>query len=373
MSLQMISDVLALRDISSHCPLCGRKFGRVARTDEHIFPRWLQKHHKLETRRLTLPNFIGKTYKSVRIDICEKCNHHRFGRLETEIARRVRSGDAFAAVQDLDQELLAVWLGKILWLLCRKGHAYPDHRRRNEPEPDSIVPQDLMPGITYLGMMERAFAMHKGMYACYLTDPPLPDFFYGPPYSLYVVEIDTRDTRFEAFDFADNLITLGAALRTGNLGLICAFDGGIHREFRLHRFQHLIGEKLHPVQFGELAARIFYDHTVLHEDALRVQYYWNRPLHAVVAQTQTPRSFDPFLAEHHDLERLAGMIGRGTYADPKKILHEGGRIFTCLEDHEGNFLRYAVTEEEIEAARRDPHQTLMGPLDSRWRTDSCSR
>lgn len=366
MSLRMISDVLAARDITTHCPLCGRKFGRVARTQEHIFPRWMQKHHKLETRRLTLPNFIGKTYKSVKIDICDRCNHYRFGRLESAIARRVCSGNAFSAVQDLDPELLAIWLGKILWLLCRKGHTYQDHRTRDDLAPDTIVPGAIMPGVAYLGMIQRAYAMRKDMYSCYLTDPPFPEFF-GPPYTLYVVEIDTRDGRFEPFDFADNLMTLGASLRTGNLGLICAFDGGVHRQFRLHRFQHLICEKLHPIQFGELAARIYYDHTVLHDDALRVQYYWNKPLNAVVAQTQTPRSVDPFLAEHHDPERLATFIGRGTYADPKTILHESGGIFTCLEDHEGNFLRSAVTEEEIEAARRDPQQILSGPLDSKWR------
>ena len=373
MSLRMISDVLSLRDIASHCPLCGRKFGRVTKTQEHIFPRWLQKHHTLETERLSLPNFIGKTYKSVRIGICEKCNHHRFGRLESEIGRRVCSGDAFSAVQELDPELLAVWLGKILWLLCRKGHAYQDYRTRNDPAPDTIVPQAFMPGLAYLGMIERAYATRKDMYSCYLNDPPFPEFFYGLPYSLYVVEIDTRDSRFKAFDFVDNLITLGAALRAGSLGLICAYDGGVHRRFRHHRFHNIICEKLHPVQFGELVARIFYDHTVLHEDALRVQYYWNQNLNAVIAQTQTPRSFDPFLAEHHDPVRLATMIARGTYTDPKRIIHESGQSFSCLEDHEGSFLRYAVTEEEIEAAQRDPHQTLIGPLESRWRTDAGSR
>lgn len=164
MSLRMISDVLALRDIATHCPICGRKFGRVVRTQEHIFPRWLQKHHKLETGRMTLPNFIGKIYKSVRIDICDKCNHHRFGRLESEVSCRVCSGNAYSAVQHLDPELLAIWLGKILWLLCRKGHAYQDHRTRDDPAPESIVAQALMPGIAYLGMIERAYAMLKDMY-----------------------------------------------------------------------------------------------------------------------------------------------------------------------------------------------------------------
>ncbi|MEQ1931545.1 MAG: hypothetical protein ABL957_13600 [Parvularculaceae bacterium] len=259
MSLRMMRDVLALRDIASYCPLCGRKFGRVAKTQEHIFPRWLQKHHQLETRRLTLPNFTDKTYNKVRIDVCDKCNHLRFGRLESEVARRLRSDDAFIAAKELDPELLALWLGKIFWLLCRKSHAFEDHRTRENPVPDSIFPQVFMPGAAYLGMIERAYATRKSMYSCYLTDPPFPEFFYEPPFSLYVVEIDTQDTRFEAFDFADNLITLGAALRTGNLGVICAYDGGVHRRFRRGRFQHIICEKLHPVQFCELAARIFYD------------------------------------------------------------------------------------------------------------------
>jgi len=366
----MISDVLAVRDIAVACPLCGRKFGRVSKTQEHIFPRWLQKQHHLETRRLVLPNLIGKRYTSVKINICAICNHRRFGLLESKISRRVCSDDAFSAVQDLDPASLATWLGKIFWLLCRKSHAARNHRTRNEPKPDHIIPNALMAGITYLGMIERAYAMRKGMFSCYLDDPPIPEFFYGPPYSLYVVEIDTRDVRFEAFDFIDNLPTLSVALRTGNLGLICSFDGGLHRRFRFHRFHHLMREKLHPIQFGELMARIFYDHTLLHEDALRVQYYWDKELNAVIAQSQVSRFLDPFLRDRHDPRRLAYMVGRATYIDPKKILYKDGRVFTCLEDHNGNFLRYAVTEEEIAAARRDPHQTLVGMLESKWRIDA---
>jgi hypothetical protein len=61
----MIRDVLANRDIDTHCPLCGRSFGRVKSSEEHIFPKWLQQHHGLLTRRLNIPNFIGKPYKSV--------------------------------------------------------------------------------------------------------------------------------------------------------------------------------------------------------------------------------------------------------------------------------------------------------------------
>lgn len=365
----MIHNVLALHDIESYCPLCGRDFGRSAKTEEHIFPRWLQKHCGLETVRLNLPNFIGKAYKSVKIDICYTCNNKRFGQLETKLSQLIRTDKAYSLVQELDLDLLAVWLGKILWLLCRKGHTYDDHRTRNEAISDKIVPHNLMPGATYLGMMLRSFAMRKGMFSCYVSDPPIPEFFYEPPYSLYIVEIDTRDDRFETFDYFDNLNVLGAAIRIGSLGVICVFDGGLNGRFRSYRYNHLTSEKLHPVQFSELTARIFYDNTVLHEDALKVQYFWNRSLNAVVAQTQTRRSFNPFLEEHQDPRRLASMIARLTCMDPDRILQGSENIFTTLEDGEGKFVPFVVTDKEIQEASSHPEHIVLGPMASRWRTE----
>ena len=61
------------------------------------------------------------------------------------------------------------------------------------------------------------------------------------------------------------------------------------------------------------------------------------------------------------------MVGRHTFSDPEAMISEDGRVFTSLKDHKGAFLRYAVTEEEIEAARNDPNQTIRGPLSVTWR------
>lgn len=63
MSLQMINGVVANRSIATHCPLCGRRFKGIESNAEHIFPKWLQHRHQLWTRRLTIPNFLGKPYK----------------------------------------------------------------------------------------------------------------------------------------------------------------------------------------------------------------------------------------------------------------------------------------------------------------------
>jgi hypothetical protein len=67
MSLRMIADVLKAREITTHCPLCGRAFAHFSWDEEHIFPRWIQHHHGLWNRKLNIPNFIGKRYKSVKI------------------------------------------------------------------------------------------------------------------------------------------------------------------------------------------------------------------------------------------------------------------------------------------------------------------
>jgi hypothetical protein len=150
------------------------------------------------------PNFTGKAYKSVKIKICKRCNGKTFGDLEAQLAPVVTGADPFAAAAAISNDDLAFWLGKIFWLLIRKSHSVLDFRTRNLPEQDRVLPNELLPGTLFLGMAERAYATGKAMVCCYSSDPPVPEFFYEVPYSLYRFRIDTRDDRFEAFDFTDS-------------------------------------------------------------------------------------------------------------------------------------------------------------------------
>jgi hypothetical protein len=359
MSIRMIKDVVRTHDIKTHCPLCGREAAKAPHTAEHVFPKWLQRRHDLLNRRLAIPNLVGRKYKSIKIGVCEPCNNRRFGRLETRISRAMTFMNPFAELSALGRDDVAAWLGKILWLLARKSHSVEDHRTRHRAKPERILPSELMVGLLYLGIFMRCFARGKRMYSCYSDDLPIPALFYGAPYSLYFHEIDTRDDRFEPFDFIDNSLVAGVAIRSGNVGMICLFDGGLHKRFRSGRFAYLDGHRLHPAQFTELVARIFYDQTVLDPEACRVTYYSNRPLKAIVAQTSGRRSYDPYIQELHDPSRLARMLAFYTSQEPDSLLFEGGRTFTSLQRPDGAFMRFAVTPDEIEAARRDPAQHLV--------------
>jgi hypothetical protein len=93
----------------------------------------------------------------------------------------------------------------------------------------------------------------------------------------------------------------------------------------------------------------------------------------VIAQTQTPRHFFPYLQQFHDPALLAEFIGRHTAQDPAQILQPGGACVTFLHDAEGRFLPFAVTEEELAAARADPSQIIIGPSDANGACRAAAR
>jgi hypothetical protein len=64
----------------------------------------------------------------------------------------------------------------------QKSHSVQDHMR-DAPQREQSLPEELVPGIAYLGIFERSFANKKSMLSCYLTDPPLTEY-YNAPYSL---------------------------------------------------------------------------------------------------------------------------------------------------------------------------------------------
>lgn len=363
----MIETASRLHDPARNCPLCGRKYGRVAQTEEHIFPLWLQHRHNLLTQTIHIPNGITKRYNSVKLEICQKCNNERFGELEQRIsaAANFPSG-AFQGLESVSDAELAVWLGKIFLLLNRKSGSYQDFRLRDAPEKDTVLPKELQPGFGYLGVLLNAYALNKGCYSCYLDDPAWPAL-YGPPFSLYRFRIDTRSTH-GAYDYSDNAIGLSAAIRFDDIGLICLFDGGLWRRWLGYRTEFIGDKPLHPVQFRELAALMYYDQSVLDPSARGVQYYWNRPLNSVIAQTMVPRFLNPYRDEHHDPERRLACVAHYTGVKLDALRGDApGEIRSTLFNEDGSFFSYPVTENEIASLPSNAIHLPPGQRQKGWR------
>ena len=225
---------------------------------------------------------------------------------------------------------------------------YDDFRLRNTPEKDTVLPKELHPGFSFLAIFLNAYALRKGFYSCYLDDPPLTEM-YGSPFSLYRFRIDTRHTQ-GTYDYIDNAVSLSAAIRFDDVGFICLFDGGLHKRWLGHRHSFIGSNPLHPVQFRELAALMYYDQSVLEPAACKVQYYWNRLLKGVIAQTHVQRFSNPYMAEHHDPERLLACISHYTGLEPNVLrIDANGEVRSTLVNQDGSFFKYPVTNDEIEA------------------------
>lgn len=338
MSKRLVESYQNLLPLESHCPICRRGFSDQNKpTDEHIIPSWLQQRLALRHRRLTLPNGILREYKSIRVPICRICNTQRFSQLENKITRAwdkcSSNGEGFYdESNNIHDEEFAFWFAKIFWLLARVGYESPDPKTRNDVTPNTVVPRELMPFITWLGLFVAIYSQKKSAWSCF-RDDPADKKFYGPSFSLYRFRIDDQGQPSEHFDFHDHYIATGISMRLGDLGLICLYDDGLHANWMSHRYADLISSWVHPIQFSEIVGQMYYDQLLLHPSARDFTAFWNRDLRALVTCNHWLRRHDPYLMLNHDLDLYIESINR--------LLPQGCHPIERIGDHYTTYLRDA--------------------------------
>lgn len=90
-----------------HCFLCGSVLTADTRSEEHVFPQWLQRDLDLWQQAITLLNGTTIPYASLKIPACRDCNSFWLGQVEDRVAEAFRAGPD--EVARLDQTLLVLW------------------------------------------------------------------------------------------------------------------------------------------------------------------------------------------------------------------------------------------------------------------------
>lgn len=98
------------------------------------------------------------------------------------------------------------------------------------------------------------------------------EFPAGIPGSIFIYGTSVPDRTELQFDFLDNHANRSIALRMGSVGLICCFqDGGMTKGFHDHLNRTYYRDTpLHPVQFREATAEVFYKSMLLDSTAFYV-------------------------------------------------------------------------------------------------------
>jgi hypothetical protein len=234
------------------CFLCSAPLRSKNRTDEHVFPKWLQHRFNLWNQRLDLLNLTDIPYRYLTIPCCKTCNGVHLSRIETKVQKAVEAGPD--AVADLPSSILYMWLSKIFFGILYREHLLLADRKAGKRK---IIPKKAL----------QELRLHHDFMQGIRRSLEFPS---GIPGSILIFGTSVPDLIEAQFDFLDNHANRSLALRMGSVCIICCLqDGGMTKGFHdsvqedYHRENHL-----HPLQFREVTARTFCKAMLLESTAL---------------------------------------------------------------------------------------------------------
>lgn len=302
----------------STCFLCGCRLGTRNRADEHIFPKWLLQRFDLWNRKLTLLNGTVICYRQLTIPCCRDCNTRHLAPIEDQVRKAVVKG--VQAVRQLRKTVLFLWLGKILYGLLYREYLLKRDRKSKSKAP--IVPRE------FLEQLEA----HRQFLQGSRRNIEFLGFF---PASIFIVRTQVPKRVEHQFDFRDAPLELALAIRMGEVGFIAALqDGGALRLVKgLPKFRKV---PLHPVQFQEVAAQVFYKVSLLNrssgflmvgsEEGMKV---FQPPLGGLSGNP----IFDEWVPEHY-----ARILSEFTRIPLERLYFPPGKVWTFLRDSDGRLL-----------------------------------
>jgi hypothetical protein len=223
------------------CFLCGKRLSAKNRTDEHVFPKWLQNRFGLWNRKVILLNSSEIAYRHLTIPCCSICNKEHLGLIEKRISKATKDG--YEAVLQMDKFNLFVWLGKIFYGLLYK-ELFLLHDRKNKSKV-TITNKELL----------KIYQMHHYFLQCARVPMFFGEFF---PTSIGVFPTQECSNPRLNWGFRDDLNKLFISCRIGKVGIIATLQDGGALNHMFDLMNEIKQINLHPLQFNEIVAQCLY-------------------------------------------------------------------------------------------------------------------
>ncbi len=224
----------------THCFLCGQLLNDT-RSREHVFPKWLLSRFSLWDQTVSLLNHTQIPYRYLTIPCCATCNNEHLSQMEQAVELSFREGPRH--FRQLGKLLMYQWTGKIFYGLLHRELSLDLDRASSE-----------LGSITTPELMEDYRTLH-GFLQSRRVPIKFENFFPG---SIFVFEVEMIPNAGD-FDYSDNPIAMTFCIRMGNIGVItCLKDDELILKGLTELYQKLQGVRLHPMQFDELCAVVFY-------------------------------------------------------------------------------------------------------------------
>jgi hypothetical protein len=239
-----------------HCFLCGTLLNTSNRSEEHVFPMWLQAALGLQHKTLVLSNKTTIKYMNLKIPCCDTCNNVHLGALERRVSEIMLDNER--SLSELTNHDINCWISKIyIGILWKELELRYDRR---DPASERIMPKKAM-NIVRFNHFYLQSCRKKMTFIGLNTDFPN---------SIVRLRCKTPKEGDGQFDYMDNFTAHAVGIRILEKGIIMLFDGGLHES----AFPDFVGQycpqfALHPAQFKEVYAKLMYKASL----SMKVPYY----------------------------------------------------------------------------------------------------
>ncbi len=233
-----------------NCFLCGNDLNVENESEEHVFPKWLLEKYNLWNETIILLNGTQIPYRMLRIPCCNECNNEHLSYIENTIKKALEEG--YESFSKLDKNIIFQWISKIFYGLIFKELSLAFDRRN--PSEGTITTPELLKD-------------YKMMHT-FLQSVRYPIEYVGfQPWSIHILEGQESNAR-QTFHYVDGLYTLTFSINLGKVILFAHLqDNGIHQVAKEDYFNKLKGNKLHNIQFLEIATKQIYSSYLLKNSA----------------------------------------------------------------------------------------------------------
>ncbi|MDR6880387.1 hypothetical protein [Bacillus sp. 3255] len=231
------------------CFLCGTYLKEDNSTEEHVFPKWLQREFNLWNNTLMLLNRTHIPYRNLVVPCCKICNNeHLNKKIEKKVEIAVKGG--YKNFIQLDEEVIFKWLVKLSYGMLFKELSLrqdlTNYQSRKIIEPDELKNFRLL--FTFLQSIRFE-----------------TEFINKVPWSILIFKIKNSDNK-RLYNGQDLIMTNNYFLQMNDIGIISHLqDNGLMKEHFLEYRSDFLDMELHPIQFRELCTEFQYKSYLLNK------------------------------------------------------------------------------------------------------------
>ncbi|OAQ38841.1 hypothetical protein A5893_12410 [Pedobacter psychrophilus] len=221
----------------AHCFLSGEK---IDTKEKHsIFADWLSEIYHLKDMPFKMLDESMKTYADIKVPCSAETAIH-LSTLEDKIQNAFEGG--YNDVIKLEEDQIFLWVSKTVY---------------------GVIFNEIQSAIKQQNSFAEGFNMSQGLIHKFsllqtmlqkVNQPIVFEEF--KPYSLFITKVNNVENEFA---YRDEINTLTFSLRMKDFGILINLqDNGANKLYHEEVWGKINGKTLHPIQFEELCAKVFY-------------------------------------------------------------------------------------------------------------------